>query len=208
MGDILLSEDGENLVGVDLGFDLFRPEDARYPAVGADEECSAERAHILAAIHRFLAPYAHLFLKAMVGVGDEGEWEVVGRDELLVGGFGVAADSDDSVTFGGERADIVAQRAGLGRAARRVVFRVEIEHEVLSGEIRQLHLVAVLVDAQQFGRFVSDIHNVLFLIQLKGSEKIGSKTCPTQFSLPKIRLFELHISHIKAWLNGGFFMPL
>lgn len=51
MGDILLSEGGENLVGVDLGFDLFRPEDARYPAVGADEECSAERAHILAAIH-------------------------------------------------------------------------------------------------------------------------------------------------------------
>lgn len=96
----------------------------------------------------------------MVGVGDEGEWEVVGRDELLVGGFGVAADSDDSVAFGGERADIVAQRAGLGRAARRVVFRVEIEHEVLSGEIRQLHLVAVLVDAQQFGRFVSDIHVV------------------------------------------------
>lgn len=162
MGDILLSEDGENLVGVDLRLDLFRPEDARYPAVGADEECSAERAHILAAIHRFLAPYAHLFLKAVAGVGDEGEGEVVGRDELLVGGFGVAADSYDSVAFGGERADIVAQRAGLGRAARSVVFRVEIEHEILSGEIRQLHLVAVLVDAQQFGRFVSDIHSVLF----------------------------------------------
>lgn len=162
MGNILLSEGGENLVGVDLGFDLFRPEDTRYPTVGADEECGAERAHILAAIHRFLAPYAHLFLKAVAGVGDEGEGEVVGRNELLVGSFGVAADSYDRVAFGGERADIVAQRACLGRAARSVVFRVEIEHDVLSGEIRQLHLVAVLVDAQQFGRFVSDIHSVLF----------------------------------------------
>lgn len=50
------------LLAVDFGLYLFRTEDMRYPSVAIYKECRAESAHVLAPVHRFLAPHAHKLL--------------------------------------------------------------------------------------------------------------------------------------------------
>lgn len=151
--------DGEDLVGVRLGLDLLGGEDVGDGAVGTDKECGAQGAHVFAPVHGLLAPYAHGLLKAVVGVGNEGEGQVVGGDEFLMRGGRIAADAYDAVAFGGEGVDVVAQRASLGGASGGVVLGVEIEYEIVAGEVGQFYFLAVLVGAQQFGRFVSYVHN-------------------------------------------------
>ena len=62
---------------------------------------------------------------------------------------------------------MVAQGAGFGGASRGVVLRVEVEYQLLALIVAQQYLFSLFVDAQNFGRFVSYIHDsVPFLIDL------------------------------------------
>ena len=84
------------------------------------------------------------------------------RLELLVAGGAVHADAHDGVALLAQFAVVVAQAASLSRAAGGVVFGVEIEDEFLSTELTEADLLSVLIDAQNLGRLVSNLHSLLF----------------------------------------------
>ena len=81
----------------------------------------------------------------MLRVGEQDEGQVVLLRKALVGGDGVLAHADhhrvefaEAIVGGGEG-------AGLTAAAGGVVPGIEVEHDPLSGEVGQAHVVAVLV---------------------------------------------------------------
>ena len=140
---------GENLGGVVAGLDLARTDDALYGAVWADDECGAHSAHVLAAVHRLLPPYAEHFYKFVVSVGNERERQRVLFDELAVRCLGIDADADHLIAGVEQCPVVVAQVAGLGRAARGHVFGIEIKGYGAAGEVAAAHGVAVLVSAEK-----------------------------------------------------------
>ena len=117
----------------------------------------AQRAFGHLAVHLFLAPGLVGFQDGEVGIGDEVEGQLVFGDEPLVRGGGVAAYAQHLITQGEEALVVVAQVAGLGRAARRAVLGVEIEHELFSGEVAQSHGASVFINALEIGGFCSDL---------------------------------------------------
>ena len=80
-----------------FGFHLFGGDDALYHAFFVEEEGGAEGAHVFAAAHAFLTPYAKLLYQGFLRVGDEGEGQLVFFDELEVRLGAVHADTDDFV---------------------------------------------------------------------------------------------------------------
>ena len=77
-------------------------------------------------------------------VAQQGERQVVLVGELHVRLDGVAADADHGRTGVGEVLVVVAERAGLGGAARRVVGRVEVDDDPVAALVAQLDGVAGL----------------------------------------------------------------
>lgn len=142
-----------------LRLDRFALYDVFNQAVLVDEEGSAHGAEVLAAVHRLLGPYAHLLDKRVLGVGNEGEGQVVLGFELLMAGGAVYAHANHSVAFLAQLAVVITYAAGLGCAAAGVVLWVEIEYEFLSLKLTEADLLSVLVVAQYLGRAVSDLHS-------------------------------------------------
>ena len=131
-----------------LGLDGFARDDVLDDAFFVDDEGSADGAEVFAAVHRLLGPYAHLLDQRVLGIGDEGEGQVVLGLELLVAGGAVHADAYDGIAFAAQFAVVVTQAAGLSCAAAGVVLGVEIEDEFLSFELTEADLLSVLVVAQ------------------------------------------------------------
>ena len=109
------------------------------------------------AVHLLFAPRFVGLQYGEVGVGDEVEGQLVLGDEPLVRGGGVAAHTQHLVTHCQEPLIVVAQVAGLGGATRRAVLRVEVEHELLSGEVAQFHGIPVFVNALEIRGLCSDL---------------------------------------------------
>lgn len=155
---------GQQLFAVGFGLDLLTLDDVFDDAFLVDEEGGANGAEVLAAVHRFLCPDAHLLHQRVVGVGDEGEGQLVLCLELLVAGGAVHADAHYRVAPLAQFAVVVAQAACLGCAAGGVVLGVEVENEFLSTELTEADLLSVLIDAQNFGRLVSNLHSSELLL--------------------------------------------
>ena len=66
-----------------------------------------------------------------------------------------------------EGAVVVAKGTGLGRAAAGGILRIEIEHQFLTLEIGQPYLLAILVEAQYFGRFFSCFQHNRYIYTLQ-----------------------------------------
>ena len=81
----------------------------------------------------------------MLRVGEQDEGQVVLLREALVGGDGVLAHADDHRVELAEAVVCGGEGAGLARAAGGVVAGIEVEHDPLSSEVGQAHVVAVLV---------------------------------------------------------------
>ena len=101
----------------------------------------------LAAVHLLHAPGLISLENCEVGVGNEGERQLILLLETLVRGSRVAAHAHHGLPECEETLVIVPQVAGLGSAARCAVLGVEIKHQLLAGKIRQANLVPVLVIA-------------------------------------------------------------
>ena len=115
------------------------------------------------AVHFLLTPGLVGFQDGEVGIGDEVEGQLVLGDEPLVRGGGVAAHAQHLVAHGEETLVIVAQVAGLGGAAWRAVLWVEVEHELLAGEVAQFHGVPVFVNALEIRGLCSDLQHSTYI---------------------------------------------
>lgn len=132
-----------------LGVDFADGVDNR--ALFVDDVGGTQRAIRHLAVHLLLTPRLIGFEDGEVDVSDEVERQVVFGDETLVRGGTVAADTQHLIAQGKETLVVVAQIARLGGAARRAVFRIEIEHQLLAFEVGQTNSGAVLVKALKMG---------------------------------------------------------
>src|SRR5262249_40362728 len=82
-------------------------------ALLVDEEGRALDPHVLAAIHALLDPGAIGLADLALGIGGEGEGQLVFLLELIVAGDTVAAEADDDGIAAGEAGKAVAEAAGL-----------------------------------------------------------------------------------------------
>ena len=109
----------------------------RHLAVGADEIRCPHDAHVGAAVVRLLLPHAVLLRDLVVGVGQQRKGDVVFRGELRLARFVEDADAEDDRLARLETRQVVAKVAGFLRAAGRIVFGVEIQHDRLAGLISE-----------------------------------------------------------------------
>ena len=145
---------------MDFRLDLLGADDLLDDALFVDDEGGANGAHVFAAVHRLFLPDAELLDELLVDVGDEWEVQVVLLDELTMLCVAVDADADDLHAGSEQLLAMVTYATGLGRAAARQVLWVEVEHELLATIVTQAYFTPLLVFAQNFGRFVSDVHDV------------------------------------------------
>lgn len=78
--------------------------------------------------------------------------------------YGILADADGGVAFGLQFAVEISERTCLSRAAGGIVFRVKINDQSFSFEIRASDFIAGLVQTEYFGNFIACFHmDVVFL---------------------------------------------
>ena len=117
----------------------------RHLAFGVDEIRGPHDAHVLAPVARLLLPYAVLLCHLVFGVREQREGNPVLAGELRLALLVENADAKYRglpPLIGGQTRLELARLLG---AAWRVVLRVEVEHHVLSGVVRQPVRLAVLI---------------------------------------------------------------
>ena len=149
----------EDLGGVVFGLDFLGGDDALDAAVGRDDEGGAECAHVFAAGKFLLAPHAEFLDETVVGVAYQGEWQGIFGGELAVRLGRIDAHADYLIARGFEPGQVVAQVAGLGRASRGGIFRIEIEGYFFARKLAETHLAAVHVAAKEVVDLVVYIHH-------------------------------------------------
>ena len=117
-----------------------------------DQEVRTDDAHVGLAIHALLAPHAVGLRHGGLGIGEQLEGQVELRPELRVALLAVRADAKDDGVLLLDRHVVVAEAAGLGRAAGRVVFGVEVQHHALSPQVAQPHRAPIVRLQREVGR--------------------------------------------------------
>src|SRR5687768_2851852 len=122
-------------------FGLHFAKDRRDLSGPIDHERAPLRAHVLFPIHAFLNPDSVSLDDFLLRIGQERKRELIFLNELLVARREINADAED---FRASRqvAPGIAQPAGLHRAPRGVVFRIEIENDWSSVKVCETYLAA------------------------------------------------------------------
>lgn len=115
----------------DLGVDLYDL------ALFVDDERRALNAHVFAAVHGFLLPRAVGLGDLVIFIANESEGQFELALEFVVRLHAVGADTKDDSVLSAEGLVGVAELTGFRRAARRIVFGIEIQHDVLAAKILQ-----------------------------------------------------------------------
>ena len=147
----------QNLLSVLLHLDLLGAIDFCDDALFVDDKRRANGAHIGAASHLLLLPHAESLYKTVVGVSNQGEGQLEFLLELQVRLLILHAHANDGKASLEQLLVVVAQAAGLARAAGRGVLRIEIQHQFAAGEVAESQFVTILVAPQQFGGLVSNL---------------------------------------------------
>ncbi len=144
---------GEDLRGVAGGLHFF--EDVLDTAVGADQERGALHAEVLAAIHTFLFPDAVGFGGGMVGVGNQGERQVVLGFEFRLrrGIVGRGADHDRAVFV--EGFGVLTELDGFRRSAGGIGLGEEIQNDAAAAQGRERERLAGIIERVDVGRGVA-----------------------------------------------------
>lgn len=104
---------------------------------------------------------AECFGNLAILVGDKGEGQLVFFLELLLGLRGVAADPEDLKVLPVEIGEGIAERAGLGGAARRIGFGVEIyECRAFGIDILEYNRCPILIRSSDLGCGRADFESV------------------------------------------------
>src|SRR5206468_12870232 len=109
-----------------------------------DEERGALNPEILSAIQVLQFPHVVGGRHLSVVVAQEREVEVILVLEFYMALRVVAAHAQDDRALGRHAAEIVAETARFLRAPGRVVFRIEVEDDLLAAEVFQRHLASVV----------------------------------------------------------------
>lgn len=111
--------------------------------------------HVLLTVHRLLDPGTVGLGYRLIGVGKRSEVEIELVGELLYRTDLVRRNADHPRSRLAVVGVVVANAAGLGRAARRIGARIKIQYDRLALEIGKLDRIAVLVWQLEVGRFVA-----------------------------------------------------
>lgn len=93
----------------------------------------------------------------MIGIRQQREGQIKFRNKLLMRSLSIRTDADDfdvALLCFGMR---VAEPARFFRSARRIVFRIEKQHDFFALEIRELHRLAARIGQAEGGRFIADL---------------------------------------------------
>ena len=115
------------------------------------EDASLLKLEILFAVVFLQLPGAIEFMNLMLGIGNQREGQFILGNKVLMLLLGVSADADNLVALGLESLIIIPEIARLGRAARGVVPRVEVEDHFLALELAEADRVAVLIHGIEVG---------------------------------------------------------
>src|SRR6185369_8579609 len=124
-------------------------------AVGPDPHGRADDAGHLLAVHHLLAVGAVRRHGLLRRVREQGERQLVLGAELLVRRAVVGRDTEHHRPALLVGLPVVAEAARFLRTAGRVVLRIEIEDDVLAGEVGERDLLAVLVGERECGRLLA-----------------------------------------------------
>src|SRR5579883_1822630 len=137
--------------------DLHLAPDAAHHALLVDEVGCTLDSHIFPAIHALLDPDAVALADFALGVGGKDERKLVLLLEFVVRGYAVLRDADDHRRHLAEFREGVAEPAGFGRAARRVVLGIEIEHDLLAAQFGERDLAVAVGRQGEIRRFLTDL---------------------------------------------------
>jgi hypothetical protein len=99
-----------------------------------DEERAALDAHVLATVHALFLVDVEQSADLLLRVGQQLERKTILRPELLVRGERIGRDADDFRARLAELRIQVPESLAFLRAARGVVARVEVDHDVAAGQ--------------------------------------------------------------------------
>lgn len=135
--------------------DIHFVEDLRDLSFLVDQKCLPNRTHVLFSVHALLAPNTVAFDYRFVGVGEQVERKLKFRDKLLVRLFIVGRDAQNLDALFLKCVVGIAERTCFLRATRSIVLWIEIEHDPLTFEIRQLHRRPILIFRFEVGSLVA-----------------------------------------------------
>ena len=142
-------------------FDINFVEDLHDRAFFVDQEGGPLDPHVLFAVHRFFNPDTVFLHNFFFGISQQIERKVVFRSKLLMGSFAVGRNAEQLDFLLVESVVRVTERTSLERSARRVVFRVEKQHNALALKIRKLYGISVLIFAFEIGCLIAFFEHIL-----------------------------------------------
>ena len=136
-------------------FDVHLIEDLHDLAFSVDQKRRSLDAHVLFTVHRFFHPDAVFLHDVLFSVGQKVESKVVFRPEFLMRLFAVGGNAEQLDILFVEDVVRVTERTNLERSARRVVFRVEKQHDTPALKIGKLYRISILVLAFEMGCLIA-----------------------------------------------------
>ena len=111
-------------------------------AVAVDEKGAAVHAEILLAVEFLQLDHIEQLAELLVLVADQLEGKALLGAKVLVGFQAVARDAKDQGVGREKRLMVIAKTLTFGRTARCVVLRIEVQHDLLAGQRREVDRLA------------------------------------------------------------------
>ena len=127
--------------GLDAGHLHAAPFLTQY-AVAVDEKGAAVHAEILLAVEFLQLDHIEQLAELLVLVADQLEGKALLGAKVLVGFQAVARDAKDQGVGREKRLMVIAKTLTFGRTARCVVLRIEVQHDLLAGQRREVDRLA------------------------------------------------------------------
>jgi hypothetical protein len=100
---------------------------------------------IFSPVETFLAPDTIRLDQSLLGIGEQGEWQIILLGERLMGFPIIDADAEDCDIELLKRAPVIAKGTSLLGAPGSVVFGIELEEYLLPLEIAQGNCLPILI---------------------------------------------------------------
>lgn len=106
-------------------------------ALRINDKCGALNPETLAAVHRFFFEYAIKVADGFFFVGEQRKVEVLLVAERAMALHAVSRDAEHLIAQSLEVGEMVTEPLSFSRAARCIVFRIEIEHDAVAAQGRE-----------------------------------------------------------------------
>jgi hypothetical protein len=131
-------------------------------AVRANDKCGPGNAHHFPAVHILFLYNAELLGDLLIGIGEEGKWQLELVLKFLLGFGRVGGDAKQHDAGFLNLFISIAESTGLDGASGSIGAGIEIEDDGLAAQGFQGDFVAVLILQSEVGSLIIDIHGSLF----------------------------------------------